>query len=94
MDGWNFREGEFYQGKGCKACQERGYSGRLPIFEFLVMSNELRQAVIDGGSESQIRGLSREGGYGGLLGSGVNKLKAGLTTAKEVLNTTFTENIT
>ncbi len=86
------KEAVFYHGRGCKACGETGYSGRLPIFEFLVMDSEMREKVITGASESQIRGLSRQKGYGELLESGVSKMLQGLTTAEEVLSVTFTEN--
>jgi type IV pilus assembly protein PilB len=83
----------FYHGKGCKACEGSGYSGRLPIFEFLVMDNEMREVLINGGSESKIRALSRKKGYGGLLESGVSNMFQGLTTAEEVLSVTFAEDI-
>ena len=83
----------FYHGKGCKACEGAGYSGRLPIFEFLVLDNDMREALINGGSESKIRAMSREKGYGGLLESGVSNMLQGLTTAEEVLSVTFAEDI-
>ena len=86
------KEAVFYHGRGCKACGETGYSGRLPIFEFLVMDSEMREKVITGVSESQIRELSRQKSYGGLLESGVSKMLQGLTAAEEVLSVTFTEN--
>ncbi len=79
----------FYHGQGCKTCRGTGYSGRLPIFEFLVMDDEIRDELIAGASESQIRAMSRRKGYGGLLQSGINKILQGLTTAEEVLGVTF-----
>lgn len=79
----------FYHGKGCKTCRGTGYSGRLPIFEFLVIDDEIREELIAGASESQIRAMSRRKGYGGLLQSGINKIMQGLTTAEEVLGVTF-----
>ena len=83
----------FYHGKGCNACGGTGYSGRLPIFEFLVMDNDIREKLIVGINESQIRAMSRQKGYGGLLESGVSKILQGLTTAEEVLRVAFTEKI-
>ncbi len=82
----------FYHGKGCKACGGSGYLGRLPIFEFLVMDNEIREKIVSGASEGQIRAMSHQKGYGGLLESGVSKILKGLTTAEEVLSVTFAEN--
>jgi len=87
------KDAVFYHGRGCNACGQSGYLGRLPIFEYLVIDNDMREKLTSGASESQIRALSRQKGYGGLLESGVNKILQGLTTAEEVLNATFTENI-
>jgi type IV pilus assembly protein PilB len=87
------KDAVFYHGRGCKTCGGAGYLGRLPIFEFLVMNNDMREKLISGASESQIRAMSRQKGYGGLLESGVSNMLKGLTTAEEVLSTTFAEDI-
>ncbi|OQA00199.1 MAG: Type II secretion system protein E [Planctomycetes bacterium ADurb.Bin401] len=84
---------KFYHGKGCSACGWSGYRGRLPVFEFLVIDNDIRQCIISGGNEMQIREISRKKGYGGLLESGVSKILEGMTTAEEVLSVAYTENI-
>jgi type IV pilus assembly protein PilB len=85
-------EAKFYHGKGCNACGETGYLGRLPIFEFLIVDKDIREKLITAGNESEIRTLARSKGHGGLLDSGVNKLLGGLTTAEEVLRVTFAED--
>jgi type IV pilus assembly protein PilB len=83
----------FYQSTGCKACGGTGYLGRLPIFEFLVLDEDVRKELIGGIGEAQMRALSHQKGYGGLLESGVSKILQGLTTAEEVLSATFMENV-
>ena len=83
----------FSHGRGCNNCGGTGYLGRLPIFEFLVTDNDIREKIITGATEAQIREASCQKGYGGLLESGVNKMLQGLTTAEEVLSVTFTENV-
>jgi type IV pilus assembly protein PilB len=83
----------FHHGKGCNACGNTGYKGRLPIFEFLVMDSDIREMIISGQNERQIRAMSRQKGYGGLLESGISNMMMGLTTAEEVLSTTFAEDI-
>ena len=80
----------FYRGKGCVACGGTGCLGRLPIFEFLAVDDDISEMIITGSSEAQIREASRQKGYGGLLESGVNKALAGLTTAEEVISVAFT----
>ena len=80
----------FYHGKGCAACGDSGYLGRLPIFEFLVVDEEISKMIVASKSEAEIREASRQKGYGGLLESGVSKVLAGLTAAEEVISITFT----
>jgi len=87
------RNSVFYHGRGCEACTQTGYLGRLPIFEFLVMDKEIREALLEGASEARIREMSRRKGYKGLLGSGVDRMLKGLTTAEEVLGAACTEKI-
>jgi len=85
------RDAVFYHGKGCKSCGGSGYLGRLPVFEFLLVDNEMAEMIVAGHSEAQIRAASRKKGHGGLLDSGVSKMLQGLTTAEEVLSVTFAE---
>lgn len=87
------RDAVFYHGRGCTACGGTGYLGRLPIFEFLVTDSEIRDKISTGTSEAKIREMSRQRGYKGLLGSGVDKMLAGVTTAEEVLGAAFTEKV-
>ena len=87
------KDAVFYHGKGCATCGGTGYMGRLPIFEFLVTDSEIRDKISTGSSEARIREMSRERGYKGLLGSGVNRMLEGVTTAEEVLGATFTQKI-
>jgi type IV pilus assembly protein PilB len=79
----------FYHGKGCKACDGAGYLGRLPIFELLAMDDTMRQLIASGATESEIRSLAQQAGGGNLLESGAKKILAGVTTAEEVLEATF-----
>ncbi len=86
------RDTIFYHGRGCKNCGGTGYYGRLPIFEFLVVDNNMREMLVNGATETQLRVMARQNGYGGLLESGVIKMLQGLTTAEDVLSATFTED--
>jgi type IV pilus assembly protein PilB len=93
IDSEKAKSPKFYHGKGCSSCGDTGYMGRLPIFEFLVVDSEMRQKITTEANEPEIRKLARQKGYGGLLESGVIKILEGLTTAEEVLSTTFAEDI-
>jgi len=83
----------FYRATGCGICDNTGYLGRLPIFEFLAVGRDIREALLDEASESKIRELSRQKGYWGLLESGVGKMLEGLTTAEQVLTAAYTEDV-
>jgi type IV pilus assembly protein PilB len=93
VDPESTKKAVFYHAKGCNSCGGTGYYGRLPIFEFLVMDNQIRHLLVEGAGETQIREASRKKGYGGLLQSGVTNMLKGLTTAEEVLSATFTEDV-
>jgi type IV pilus assembly protein PilB len=82
-----------YRGKGCPACHNSGYAGRVPIFEFLPMTREMRDRIAAGAGEVEIRKMAREKGFCDLLESGVSRMKAGLTTAEEILRVTFTQDV-
>ena len=91
LDSNQARDAVFHHGKGCPACGGTGYLGRLPIFEFLPVDNDISERVIASNTESQIREAARQKGYGGLLESGVGKVLQGLTTAEEVIRIAYTE---
>ncbi|MBN1816226.1 MAG: Flp pilus assembly complex ATPase component TadA [Sedimentisphaerales bacterium] len=80
-----------YQAKGCNQCNNTGYSGRVPIFEFLPIERAMRDRIAQGAGEVDIRAMAREKGYGNLTDSGVRRMMQGLTTAEEVLRVTFAE---
>lgn len=81
------------QGAGCSHCNGTGYRGRMPIFEFMVIDNEMRQLIAGGGREMEIRALARSRGCGDLLDSGIRRMLDGLTTPEEVLRVTFSETV-
>jgi len=87
------KDAVFYEGKGCNNCGGTGYMGRLPIFEFLVIDDEIRDTLIAEPNETKIRKMSRQKGYKGLFGSGVLKVMEGLTTAEEVMRVALTETV-
>jgi len=93
LDQEKIKDAVFYHGRGCTACGGTGYLGRLPIFEFLVVDNDIKEGIVANHSEAQIREASRKKGYGGLLESGASKVLQGLTTAEEVLRVSFTGKI-
>jgi type IV pilus assembly protein PilB len=70
--------------QACPACQGRGYSGRVGVFEILVMNETLSSAVAKRSSTEQLRRLALETGMKTLLGYGLDLVRQGLTSLDEV----------
>ena len=82
---------EFYYGKGCDTCNNTGYRGRMAIFEMMLMDDDMRQTIMDGGSTQVIRGLAVRKGMRTLRESGLLSIYDGLTTIEEVVRETLEE---
>lgn len=77
-----------YRGKGCTTCNGSGYKGRVGLFEVLANSPALRELILERRSVSAIRKQAVDEGMITLRADGLLKLKAGLTTAEELLKET------
>lgn len=78
----------FTRGRGCPACRNTGYRGRIGIFELLVITREFREAIVDGANTSRLQALATAAGMIPLRSDGLAKVEAGLTTVEEVLRVT------
>ena len=78
-----------YAGKGCDKCNNRGYKGRVGLFEVMMISNTLRELIVSGATSSTIRQKAVEEGMVTLRQSGLTKIKDGITTIEEVVRETF-----
>ena len=85
-----FAKDKSFKGKGCDRCRKTGYSGRLGIYEMLVMDDSLRDMVTRNPDVTQFRKLCRERGLVSLREDGFQKVISGLTTVDEVLRVTET----
>jgi len=73
---------------GCSACRGSGYSGRLGIYELLVMDDELRDAIASNPTITSFRKLSIKRGMKDLRHDGYAKVVSGQTTIDEILRLT------
>jgi len=74
----------FYAGRGCKKCLGTGYLGRIPIYEVLVITPTMAQAIEKGLPTTKLRELAIEEGLVELASAGVEQVLAGRTTIEEV----------
>jgi type IV pilus assembly protein PilB len=84
-------DAKFYKGEGCPTCNDTGFKGRVALYELLVMNDRLREKVIEGVSSTQLKRVAIEEGMRTLRGSGISKIRAGVTTIEEVLGTTVSD---
>ncbi len=83
-----YEEITIYESKGCEACNSTGFYGREGIYEFLVMTDEIREMVTSRASCAQIKKKAVEQGMKTLLESGWNKIVEGVTSASEIIRVT------
>ncbi|MCE9608290.1 MAG: GspE/PulE family protein [Planctomycetia bacterium] len=79
-----------YQPGGCLYCANRGYTGRLGLFELLSIDEELALEIANGAEEAQIVGLARAKGTPRLTDDAFQKISSGLTTVREALSAVTT----
>ncbi|HPF57454.1 MAG TPA: type IV-A pilus assembly ATPase PilB [Candidatus Competibacteraceae bacterium] len=83
-----FREDELkdltiYKAAGCDQCN-RGYKGRVGIYEVMPLSEEMGRIIMEGGNSIQIADQARREGINDLRQSGLNKVRMGLTSLEEI----------
>lgn len=78
----------FYKGKGCEACSNTGFSGRIGIFEVLEMTESIRKYVVEQASSDRLQEEAKKEGMQTMLHDGIIKIFKGLTTLMEVYRVT------
>ncbi|BAM04854.1 type IV pilus assembly protein PilB [Phycisphaera mikurensis NBRC 102666] len=78
----------FFMGGGCEKCRGTGYSGRVGIYEMLLMNDDLRDTVAGNPNAVVFRQQCVENGMTTLRSDGFEKVKAGRTTVEEILRVT------
>jgi len=86
-----WRDVAFYDGPGCIECGGTGYHGRTAIHELLDLSDRIRELILEKRPSSEIRKAAHEEGMKFLRDSALARVKAGVTTMKEINKVTFIE---
>ncbi len=87
----NFKEAEFFEGKGCENCRFTGYYDRTGIYEILPITESIRELILKRASSQQIKKKAIEEGMCTLRQDGLRKVAAGITTLEEVMRLTQQE---
>lgn len=86
------RDITFYKGAGCDDCSYTGYKGRLGIFEMLIMTDEIRELVLQRATTDQIHAMAVHQGMSTMRNDGWLKICLGATTFEEVTRQTPRES--
>ncbi len=78
----------FFRGDGCDNCRQTGYRGRIGIHELLVMSEGVKNTILESSDSDTIKKQGLKEKMITLRRDGVNKILHGLTTAEEILSIT------
>jgi len=81
----------FYHGTGCDYCRGTGYSGRVAIFEIMLLDDETRALIMKRASTGILREAARKRGMRTLRESGLLAIFDGTTTVEEVVSQTVYE---
>ena len=77
-----------YQAKGCPACLQTGYRGRIGIFEIMPMDKDIKSLILSTSDSNQIKAQAVRNRMVTLRQDGVRKVMDGITTIEEVFRVT------
>src|SRR5438270_2039928 len=86
-----WRNFNFREGTGCIECGGTGYRGRSAIHELLELDDEIREMLLAKKPGSEIRKKARDKGMAFLRDSALERVRAGITTLREINKVTFIE---
>ncbi len=84
---------EVFNGAGCKLCGNTGYSGRIGLFEVLVVTPKIRELTVNKTSSDIIVQTAINEGMTTMPEDGLMKILQGLTTMEEVVRVTKAESV-
>ena len=73
---------------GCRECNDRGYRGRVALYEVMPFWDGLKDLVINGASAAELKQEAIRLGMQTLRMAGLQKMMAGMTTVEEVVGNT------
>jgi type IV pilus assembly protein PilB len=81
---WTAQGVPFAEGCGCKHCSETGYRGRVGVHELLMVDREIQHMISAGGDDKALLDAATGHGYSKLWWDGITKVRAGITTLREL----------
>lgn len=85
--------GGFRHGTGCHFCSHTGYLERIGVYEMLVVTDEVRELIVDRAPHDQMRKLARNQGMRTLQEQAAQLVTLGTTTASEVMRSIYVAGV-
>ncbi len=82
---------KFFRGRGCAACNNTGFKGRIGLYELMIINDRLRELINRGASTEKLRDLALQTGMRPLRTAGMEKVYDGITSIEEVIRETVHE---
>jgi len=79
----------FVRGRGCNFCAHTGFLDRIGIYEMMIVSDRIRELIIERGSHEEIRKTARAEGMRTMQEEAARLVETGVTTAAEVLRSIY-----
>ncbi len=83
---------KFYRGKGCAACNQKGYTGRAVLLETLIFTPGVKEMILKGAQEHELKAFARTEGMQSMREDGIAKILRGVTTPEEVMRVTIRDD--
>ena len=74
----------FKKGRGCAHCNQKGFRGRIGVYELMMMTSAVRELVFRNASDQEIREVALSEGMNTVYGDGIEKVCRGITSISEV----------
>jgi type IV pilus assembly protein PilB len=84
---------QVFEPGGCRVCNDRGYKGRVALYEVMPLWDPLKELVINGASTAELKAEAIRLGMQSLRMAAINKLKAGMTSIEEVVGNTAADSM-
>lgn len=78
----------FYRAKGCERCENKGFTGRVGIYELLMMDDIVGSLILQKADAQNIKRMAQNQGMDSLRDDGARKVFEGKTTVEEVVAAT------
>jgi type II secretory ATPase GspE/PulE/Tfp pilus assembly ATPase PilB-like protein len=73
-----------YKARGCIHCAYKGYRGRLPLMELLLLDGDMDEAILRGATPRELADLAAQRGWKRLAEDGLDRVRSGDTSLAEI----------